>query len=198
MIVGRVEAFEMDDLGPPVRIGQREVDRLFADAVAIERGPAIRACHHLDPLGPQRVEIDRIARRIFHHLEIGIAVQEQLRGDRLQQGLRAAGAGDEAFERGRIAGQRRAADPLRHDPDAALRHRIGEIGLADGGGVIEAGAGWGSVEGCRPRGDEAARNRHANIAPALEGGDESGEEGHGGLRGGGLFGWSCAWSWRRE
>ena len=86
------------------------------------------------------MKIDRIARRIPHHLEIGIAMQKQLRGDRLQQGLRPAGALDEAFERGRIADERRAAHPLRHDPDAALRHRIGEIGLADGGGVIEAGA----------------------------------------------------------
>ena len=52
----------------------------------------------------------------------------------------------------------------------------GDKGIPNGLPVDE----WGiRVEGCRPVRDEAARDRHANIAPALEGGDETGEEGHG-------------------
>ena len=125
------------------------------------------------------MKIDRIARRIPHHLEIGIAMQKQLRGDRLQQGLRPAGALDEAFERGRIADERRAAHPLRHDPDAALRHRIGEIGLGHLAMIVEGRAlQRPAVETARPGADEAARHRHAAAAPALEGGSECGEEGH--------------------
>ena len=183
MVVGRVEAAQVDDVGPAVLVLQRDRQRAIGEHIAIGGRPAIFARDHLHALGPERIQLDRHARAILDQLDIGIAVKRQLRGEHFEQRLRPAGFGEQLGQPRIIAGDRRTADPLGDDPHAALRDRIGEIGLGHLARIIEGTAPQRpAIESGRPGADEAARNGHARSAPALEGGDEAGEEGHGFLQ----------------
>ncbi len=106
-------------------------------------------------------------------------MEHQLRGQHLEQRLAAAGAIDQPRQRRIGDRQRRAPDPLGDDPDAALRHRIGEIGRLHRRRIVERSLAALAGKDTRPGRDEAARQRHTNRPRALEGGGQSGEEGHG-------------------
>ena len=67
-------------------------------------------------------------------------MQRKLGGQHFEQRLRPAGTGQQLGQRLVSAGERRAADAFGHDPHAALRHRVGEIGLGHLAIVIEGTA----------------------------------------------------------
>ena len=175
----------MDQVGPAVLVLGRDHHAARADSIAIAAGPAVLTRDHADPLGPQRVQLDRRSARVLEHLHEGIAVEQHLRRDHFEQRLGSGGGADQRGEFGIVDGQRRPADSLGNDPYRTLRHRVAAIGRPRGARVIEMRALRGQGLALRradrrcPGRDIAARQRHPRaIAPALEGGGQCCEEGH--------------------
>ena len=106
MIVGRMERLQVDHLRPAVLVLDRDRERRVADLVLVGRRPAVRSRDDGDPLGPQRVELGRSAARVADDLDVAVAVQQQLRRERLEQ---------------RLAGARRRDQPLLPTPSATIR-----------------------------------------------------------------------------
>ncbi|MBB4838203.1 hypothetical protein HNP52_001254 [Sphingomonas kyeonggiensis] len=130
MIVDRREIAQVDHRRPPAAILGRQPRHPLAHLVAIGDRPAPRIGFHAHPLGAQRIELAHRAAVIGQHLDIAIAVQQQLRRQRLDQRLAAAARGHQREQR-RIAGlQGRAARAFGHQLHRPLRHRIVAIGVA--------------------------------------------------------------------
>jgi hypothetical protein len=87
VIVGRVKALEVNEVRPAGLVLHRDRQLAVADGVGIGGRPAVTVGDHADALRAQRVELDRLARPVLGHLHKGIAVQQQLRGERFQQRL---------------------------------------------------------------------------------------------------------------
>ena len=102
-------------------------------------------------------------------------MEEQLRGERFDQRLACRGRADQRRE-SFVRDHRSAAHALRHDPHRALRDGIGEIALPHGVGIVEGAAPTSVADGQRPGRGVAAGERHAAVAPALEGGSDRVEE----------------------
>ena len=136
MVVGRVEAFEMDQRRPAIRVLRRHRHRAVAHAIPPGGGPAILARHDRDPLGPQREQLDHLPGGIAQYLHIAIAMHEQLRGQRFQQCLPGAGRPDQPQQPRIGRRQRRAANSFGDQPHGALRHRVFEEALPYGAGII--------------------------------------------------------------
>ena len=137
MIVCGMEILDMDDIGRGVFIEHRNSQHGFANPVTPGNRPAIVAQHRGHPLGPQREQFGRIARAVLHHLNPGIAVEQQLRRQRFEQGLPGARRAHQRQQRRIGIAQGRLTDPFRHQPHRALRHRIFNIGAAHRGLIIE-------------------------------------------------------------
>jgi hypothetical protein len=165
----------VDHRRPPVVVLDRQRQRLVADRVAVPGRPAVLAGDHRHPLGSQGEQLRGLARLIAYHLDVAVAVQQQLRGERLEQRLPGAGRLHQRQRPGVRRRQRRAADPFGHQPDRALRHRVVDERAPHRLAVLERRR----LERVGPRRSEAARQRHAGPAPALEGGGERRQERHG-------------------
>ena len=181
MIVRRMERLDVNQAGPAGIVLRRDSQHPLAHRVAPGGGPAIGIGDHGDALGPQREELDRPVRAVSKYLYVCIAVQQQMRGQCLQQRLARAGRVDQPGKP-RIGGQqRRAAYPFGGQAHGALRHRIFQKCADHRLTIFERHARPGWFEGEMPGGGEAARQRRTAAAPALEGGSQRGEEGHGGF-----------------
>ena len=179
VIAGRMQGAKMQDVGPPLLILEQDAFDIGADPVIVADGPAIRARHDFDPLGPQREQVDRIAARILHHLDVGIAVQQQVDRQHIEQRL-AAGIGRHQLADGlAFHDERRAADGFGNDADGALRHRIALERGDDGFAVIVALPAGNGAERHGPRRDISLGQRHAAAAAALEGSGQAVEKRHG-------------------
>ncbi len=87
-----------------------------------------------------------MARAILDHLNIGISVQQQLRGERFQQVLPGAGGADQGRQRWISGQQWRAANPLGNKPDSTLRHGVFQVSLPQRGS--DNGIGGGLAQQC--------------------------------------------------
>jgi len=116
---------------------------------------------------------------VLEDLDVAIAVQQQMRGKGLDQRLSRACRGDECAERVAVARQRRLADPLGDQPHRALRDGVGEKALRNAPRIIVAARALAALEARDPPLQDGGRERHAGALPALEGGAEDVEQGHG-------------------
>ncbi len=101
-------------------------------AVDIGGGPAGRIGLDRDALGAQREQHRGHPVGVAEDLDEGVAVEQQVRGDRLDQRL--AHPGEQAASPRLCAGVASIVTPpapFRDDPHRALRDRIAEIGGAD-------------------------------------------------------------------
>ena len=128
MIVDRIEAADMDHVRPrPLRIQPHPP---LAHRIAIGGRPPARVHLDADPLGPQRIERADLPLGIPQHLDIGVAVQQQLRRHRLQQHLPARSRRQQRHHVGRARHHRRTRHAFRDQLHRPLRDRIARIGLA--------------------------------------------------------------------
>lgn len=130
MIVDRREGADVHQRRAPGFVLRRQPRNILADLVAIGDRPAARIGLHRHPLGPQRIELAHRAVAIGQDLHIAIAVQQKMRGQRLDQRLAAAARRHQRAQRRVARLQRRAAGAFGHQLHCALRHRIVAIGIA--------------------------------------------------------------------
>jgi hypothetical protein len=170
MIVSGMKILDVDEVGRGILIEQWDRQGLFAHLVSEGAGPAILARHNAHSFRPQGEQFDRTTSPILHYLNIAIAMQQQMRGERFEQRLPGAGCADQSRQPGIGRYQWCPANPLGNQPHSSLRHRIFKVRAADGT-VIFIGCLAAANIGNKPRRGKAARKRHFP-APALEGGGE--------------------------
>ena len=135
MIVERMKAADMQQPGAiPLRFCRVAAEHV-PGAIKIARRPATPVGFHRHAFRAQREQRGGQAIGAGRHLDIGIAVQQQLRRQRFEEPRpRRAEAGTCQHRQRRVAGrvryQRRAARPLGDKPDCPRCHRVGQKAFA--------------------------------------------------------------------
>jgi len=120
----------MNDRRPSRRISRRKARDMLASPVNIGDRPALAVGIDRHPVGPQRIKLIRLAIAARHHLDIAIAMQQQMRRDRFEQRLPRADRLDQPYNRFFRRHQRRAAHSFGDNTHRPLGNRIFDIGLA--------------------------------------------------------------------
>ena len=131
MIVERMKALDVHHRRASRRVLRRQPRQRLAHAIEERRRPSSRVRLNRHPLGPQREQLRRFALAVGQHLDEGVAVQQQVRRDRLEQPLPARSRRHQRGRRLVRSRDRRSADALRHQPHRPLRHRVAEVSVAN-------------------------------------------------------------------
>ena len=128
MIVERMQRLQVQQVRPPRAIFARQPRHALPHPIEIGRRPPPRIRLHRHPFGPQREQLGGHPVRPAHHLDIGIAMQQQMTSQRLHQPLPRRRAPHQRQHPRRIVNpanlQRTGARPFGHQPHRPLRHRI--------------------------------------------------------------------------
>ena len=165
MVVPRMKPANMNEIGRGITVQQRHLQHLLAHPIGKASRPTIGAGHQRHPFGAQSEQFHWKSAGILQDLHIGIAMQQQLAGQRFQQGLPRAGRLDQIKQQGVGMQQMRPRQAIGNQAHCTMRHRVFQIGAFHRNGVFE----WGLPAriGENPGRHIAARQRHP-VACALE------------------------------
>jgi hypothetical protein len=131
MVVARMQRLDVGHLPALEPLGSLEPRHPAPGAIEIGDRPPALVAYHADPFGPQQAQLLRRIAPVGDQLHIGIAVQEQVGRDALEQPV----GRDQRHRRlactcrGTVDGQ--PAEHPRDQPHRALAHRVPPVHLVE-------------------------------------------------------------------